>query len=172
MRALLTAVIVLAVGLGMCPVIHAESYGASVEASQVGPDAHTWTYTVYNTSTLDAYVLWVFTIEVDDLCDIYNTVTPTGWSADTTSAPHFITWMYQTDTLPAGGSCAGFQATFTTVPQKQEFTALLINNDDQTCPYIEGNVTILAHPEPAGLLVLATGLGPLFAFRLRRRGRI
>lgn len=171
MRALLTAAIVLAVGLGMCSMIQAEPYSARVEGTIIGPGSNGWTYAVFNTSTSSDYDLWVFTIEVDEGCDVFGTVTPPEWSVDTTGAPHFITWMYQTAVLPTRQSFYGFQAVFTSTPQTQYFTALFNNNVDQTCPYLEGGVTVTASPEPAGALVLLTGLGPFAALALRRRGR-
>ena len=172
MRALLTAAVVLAVGLGLCSAAWTNAWNCEVYAAPGAPGSNTWTYTVRNTSTASYYSLWVFTIEVDDLCNVSSTVTPSGWSVDTISEPHFITWMYQTGAVPAGEGCAGFSATFTSAPQSQAYTALF--NDDLyfTCPYTEGQVTVAATtPEPAGALVLLSGCGPVVAFMLRRRSR-
>lgn len=172
MRALLTAAIVLAVGLGLCSVAWAEAYGAEVCGSPGTPGSNTWTYTVRNTSAGSYYSLWYFTIEVDDLCSVSSTVTPDGWSADTKSYPHLITWMYQTGLVPAGGEVPGFTATFTSAPTSQIFTAQLYDDVNQTSPYLEGPVTIAANtPEPASMLVMLTGFSPLAALALRRRGR-
>lgn len=170
MRALLTAAVVLAVGLGLCSAAWTEAWSAEVYACPGAPSSNSWTYMVRNTSSASYYSLWVFTIEVDNLCGVSSTVTPDGWSVDTISEPHFITWMYQMGDVPAGGAFSGFQATFTSAPQSQTYTALFDDDLNFTCPYTEGQVTVAAVPEPASLLVLLTGFGPLAALALRRRG--
>lgn len=171
MRALLTAAVVLAVGLGLCSVALAEDWSAEVYASPGAPGSNSWTYAVHNTSAAPYYGLWVFTIEVDQLCTVSSTVTPHGWSVDTLSEPHYITWMYQTGDVAAGAGFSGFEATFSLAPQSQAYTALFCDDLNFTCPYTEGLVTVIAAPEPAGMLILATGCGPLIALALRRKVR-
>lgn len=169
MRALLTAAVVLAVGLGLCSATLAEAWNAEVHGLPGLPGSNSWSYTVRNTSTEYQYLLWVFAIEVDDLCDVVSTTTPAGWSVDTESQPHFITWMYQSGEVAPGEQCSGFEATFTTAPLFQTYTALFSDDLNFTCPNTEGPVTVAAAPEPAGLLVLLTGCGPLAALAFRRR---
>ena len=171
MRALLTAAVVLAVGLGLCSAAWTEAWSAEVYAYPGAPGSNSWTYTVRNTSAASYYSLWVFTIEVDDLCGVSSTVAPDGWSVDTISEPHFITWMYQTGDIPAGEGFFGFEATYTSAPRSQAYTALFDDYLNFTCPYTEGQVIVAAVPEPASLLTLLIGCGPLGALTLRRRGR-
>ncbi len=170
MRALLTAAVVLAVGLGLCSAALAEAWSAEVYASPGLPGTNSWTYTVRNTSSASYYSLWVFTIEVDEACEVLSTVTPEGWSVDT-SEPHFITWMHLTDAVPAGSQLEGFEAVFSAEPKSQAFTALFYDDLYFTCPYVEGLVTVGAVPEPTSALVLLTGCGPLAALLWRRRVR-
>lgn len=172
MRALLTAAVVLAIGLGLCSGAWTDAWSAGVTGTPGAPGSNSWTYAVRNTSTASYYSLWVFTIEVDDVCGVSSTVTPDGWSVDTDSEPHFITWMYQTGELAAGKEVTGFQATFTSEPRSQAYTALFNDSLNFTCPYTEGPVTLVgAVPEPGSLLVLLTGCGPLAALALRRKLR-
>lgn len=170
MRALFTAAVVLAIGLALCSVALADDWSAEVSATQ-GTGPNSWTYTVRNTSTQPYYSLWVFTIEIDDACTVLDTATPDGWSVDTISQPHFITWMYQDGAVSAGAGVSGFEATFSTAPQSQEYTALFYDDEYSTCPYTEGLVTMTAAPEPGSILVLLTGCGPLAVIALKRRRR-
>ncbi len=169
MRALLTAAVVLAVGLGLCSAALAEAWSAEVYAYPGSPGSNSWTYTVRNTSSSPYYSLWVFSIEVDGDCDVSSTVTPDGWSVDSINQPHFITWMYQTDAVAAGAQFSGFEAVFSSAPTSQEYIALFYDDLNFTCPTADGPVTVAATPEPAGLLVVLGGCGPLLALA-RKRG--
>ena len=168
MRALPTAALILVIGLGVCAGASAAlPYGAEILAAKSTTIPNTWIYTVHNTSTAPQFVLWVFGIEVDEETNVLGTATPAGWSVDDESDPHFITWMYWSGELEAGGSRTGFEATFTGTPAFQSFTALFNNNDTGEAPVVDGVVT--PTPEPAGALVLLTGLAPFAAATIRRR---
>ncbi len=167
MRALPTAALILAIGLGVCAGASADlPYGAEIVAAKSTTTPDTWVYTVRNTSTGPQYVLWVFGIEVDEETNVLGTVTPAAWSVDDESDPHFMTWMYLTGELEAGGSQTGFEATFTCTPAFQSFTAMFNNNDTGEAPVVDGDVIL---PEPTGALVLLTGLAPVAAVAIRRR---
>ena len=169
MRALPTAALILVAWMGVCAAVSADlPYGADIFAAKSTTNPHTWIYTVHNTSTAPQYVLWVFGIEVDDQTDVLSTLTPAGWSVDTESQPHFITWMYLSGELEAGGSRTGFEAAFTGAPTFQSFTALFNNDETGEAPVVDGIVR--AAPEPSGAAILLTGLVPIAAAVLRRRG--
>jgi hypothetical protein len=167
MRALLMAAVILAVGVGICSASWADlPYSAQIVAAKSATSPNTWVYTVRNTSTSSDYVLWLFGIEVDELNDVATTVTPSGWSADTDSQPHFITWMYYAGELEAGGAQSGFQAVYSGPPAFQNFTALFDNAATGEVPSIDG---IVQTPEPATAVILLTGLAPIAGIALRRR---
>lgn len=169
MRALPTAALMLATGLGICSAVCASlPYSAQIIGTKTTTSPNTWIYTVHNTSTSPDYVLWLFGIEVDDQSDVTDTVTPPGWSADDESQPHFITWMYYAGELEAGGIMSGFQAQFTSPPTFQGFTAMFNNAETGEAPCIDGMVQT---PEPAGAAILLTGLAPIAGLALRRRRR-
>jgi len=168
MRAFPTAALILVAGLGVCAGVSAGvPYGAEILAAKSTTSPNTWIYTVHNTSTVPQYVLWVFGIEVDDQVEVLSTVTPAGWSVDAESDPHFITWMYLSGELEAGGSRTGFEARFTGTPASQTFTAMFSNNETGEAPVVDG--VVRGMPEPMGVLVLLAGLTPIAAAALRRR---
>lgn len=169
MRAWLTAALILVAGLGICTAgVASLPYSVDVSATKSTTIPNTWIYTVCNTSPSPQYVLWLVGIEVDDGTDVLKTVTPAGWTADTESQPHFITWMYQSGELGSGEMRTGFTAQFNGTPAFQNFTALMNNSETGEAPCLDGVVSV---PEPAGAAVLLTGLSPLTAFALRRRFR-
>lgn len=174
MRALLTAALVLVVGLGIFSAASAARYDAEVTATKSTTAANTWIYTVRNAGTEPFFVLQVFNIQVDDQTDVLSTVTPGGWSVDTESQPHFITWTFDTSGtdgtggLQAGVAQAGFQATFSGTPVAQEYSVSLYNGQSGECPSLDGTVST---PEPGGMALLLTGFAPLAALALRRRIR-
>ncbi len=168
MRALQTVALILIIGLGVCAAANADlPYGAEIFAANSTTNPNTWIYTVHNTSTAPQYVMWVFGIEVDEQTNVLSTVTPSRWSVDDESDPHFITWMYLSGELEPGDSCTGFTATFTGTPAFQNFTAMFNNSETGASPCIEGIVNTV--PEPAGIAVLLTGLTPIAAAAVRRR---
>jgi len=169
MRAWLMAALIMIAGLGICSAVCASlPYDADVTAVKSTTIPNTWIYTMHNTSASQEYTLWLIGLEVDEQTEVLNTVTPVGWSVDTDSQPHFITWMYYAGEIEAGGTQTGFQAQFTCAPAFQNFTALMSNNETGEAPTVDGIVTL---PEPAGIAILLTGLAPLVAFTLRRRPR-
>jgi len=168
MRALTTAALILVAGLGVCAAVGADlPYGAEILAAKSTTIPHTWIYTVHNTSTAPQYVLWVFGIEVDDQVDVLSTLTPAGGSVDDESQPHFITWMYLSGELEAGGYRTGFAATFSGAPAYQTFTAMFNNNDTGEAPVVDG--VVRAMPEPTGALALLAGLASIASAALKRR---
>lgn len=167
MRALLMAAAILAVGVGACSVLLADlPYSADIVAVRSVDSPNTWVYTVRNTSTSSDYVLWLFGIEVDEPNDVASTVTPSGWSADSESQPHFVTWMYSAGEVEAGGIQSGFQAEYSGPPSFQKFTAMFNNAATGEAPCIDGIVQI---PEPATAAILLTGFAPIAGIALRRR---
>ena len=134
MRALLAAAIALAVGLGMCSMVHADAYDAKVEAAG-SSDSHTWTYTVCNTSASSDYVLWVFMIEVDgqsSISDMKPRRVVGRRSERPSSQPRNL------DVPDGCGACRAVVLWFPGYVQfhtsYQYFTALFNNNVDQTVP--------------------------------------
>lgn len=169
MRALLTAALLLVIGLSVFSVACAdEQYSAEVTAVKSTAVPNTWIYTVRNTSSSSQYALWLFGIEVDQQTDAVNAITPGGWSADTESQEHLVQWVYLTGSLAVGAQKGGFQATFSGSPSFQRFTAQFDNAVTGEVPEAHG---VVSTPEPAGIAVLLTGLAPFVGFALRRRSR-
>lgn len=170
MRALLTAALLLIIGLGIWSTACADlPYGAQVVAVQSTSAPYTWTYTVRNTSILPQFTLWGFAIEVDKQTDPLNIVTPGGWIVNT-DQEHLVTWMYMSGELQPGSKKAGFQATFGGSPAFQRFTAMFDNAETGESPSTIGMVET-SLPEPAGAAVLLTGFAPFVGYALRRRSR-
>lgn len=167
MRALLTAALVLLIGLTALSIVCADvPYSAQVTAVQSAETPYTWTYTIQNTSTQSQYKLWAFGIEVDDQTDPVYTIAPRGWSVNT-DQEHLVLWVYSSE-LSSGTQKTGFMATFSGLPAFQRFTAQFDNSLTGEVPEYHG---VVSAPEPAGAAVLLTGLAPFIGYALRRKSR-
>lgn len=175
MRALLPAVAIVAAlclgcGSAWCLEIGVQPYAAQVVGIKTGgPDSNTWTYTVYNTSPVADYDLWLIAIEVDDAVEVVNAVSPAGWAADATSQPHFVSWICYVGEVGQGAFQTGFEATFSTAPVLQTYSAMFNNANTGEYPVDSGPVTFA--PEPASMSVLVAGLMSVAALLRRRRAQ-
>lgn len=168
MRALLTAALVLIIGLGVLSVVCADvPYSAQVTAVQ-STLPNTWTYTVQNTSSVNQYKLWAFGIEVDEGSAPLTTSQPVGWTPNF-DQENLVLWIYASE-LGVGIQKSGFQATFSAPPAFQRFTAQFDNSYTGEVPEYHGIVSGTT-PEPAGVAVLLTGLAPFVGLAFRRKLR-